>query len=282
MNKTLRIFLIYIFSIYSFFPLFADEIDPAEVIAIVNDKEITLGHLIIAVANLPPEYQNLENDYLFEMVLDQLVNQEVVAQSSLNEEMSAKFKLENEIRSIQAKNALENAIFGFPNEKQIKNAYQEVKESFKKTEEFKAAHILVKNKIEAQNLLITIENGVAFSELAKEKSIGPSAQNGGDLGWFSKGQMVPDFEMAVLKLDLGEISQPVKTQFGWHIIKLKNKRLTELPSLEDLRNELIQTLQQGFINEYISKNTKSMNIKKYKNNQSINYIKNIELLKDSN
>ena len=277
-NKTLGIFLIYGFFVYSYFSVSAEEIDPEKVLAVVNEKEISLGHLIIAVSKLPPEYQKLENDYLFEMVLDQLINQEIVGQSLSKEKMNTKFKLENEIRSIRAQNAIEAAIDGFPNEEQILGAYEEVTNSFKKTEEFKVAHILVENELDAQKLLIAIETGEVFSELAKKKSNGPSAQNGGSLGWFSKGQMVPEFESAVLKLDLGEISPPVKTQFGWHIIKLNNKRLTEMPLLKDLRYDLIQNLQQVFINEYISKNSQSMDIQKFKSNQSSNNIKNIDLL----
>ena len=145
-------------------------------------------------------------------------------------------------------------------------------------EEFNAAHILVENEYDAQELLVSLEKGAEFSQLAIDKSIGPSASNGGNLGWFSQGQMVPEFELAVLDLQLGEISPPIKTQFGWHIIKLNNKRLQKFPPLENVRNELIQNLKQNFIDDYISESATSMNIKTFKTIQSTNKITDIKIL----
>ena len=277
-QKTLRNYLIFVFSIQSFFPLFAQAVDPKEVLAIINDQKITFGHVIVAISKLPQEYKNLEDDYLFEMVIDQLVKQEVVAQSLTEESELTKLLIENEVRSIKARETIEATIKEFPNEKQIKAAYLETKKSFEAKEEFNAAHILVENEYDAQELLVSLEKGAEFSQLAIDKSIGPSASNGGNLGWFSQGQMVPEFEFAVLNLQLGEISPPIKTQFGWHIIKLNNKRLQKFPPLENVRNELIQNLKQNFIDDYISESATSMNIKTFKTIQSTNKITDIKIL----
>ncbi len=84
----------------------------------------------------------------------------------------------------------------------------------------RASHILVKTELEANSLLFDVKNGKSFEEIAKEKSICPSGKRGGDLGWFGRGQMVKEFENAAFSLKKGEFSRPVKTQFGWHIIKL--------------------------------------------------------------
>lgn len=84
----------------------------------------------------------------------------------------------------------------------------------------KASHILVKTEDEANALLDELESGKDFAELAKEKSWCPSKADGGDLGWFGKGQMVKEFEDAAFSMEKGEVSKPIKTQFGWHIIKL--------------------------------------------------------------
>ncbi len=84
----------------------------------------------------------------------------------------------------------------------------------------RASHILVKTEVDANSLLFDVKNGKSFEEAAKEKSICPSGKRGGDLGWFGRGQMVKEFENAAFALKKGEISRPVKTQFGWHIIKL--------------------------------------------------------------
>lgn len=83
-----------------------------------------------------------------------------------------------------------------------------------------AAHILVKTEQEALELLYDISHGKKFEDAAKEKSLCPSGKKGGDLGWFGRGQMVKEFEAAAFSMKLGEISRPVKTQFGWHIIKI--------------------------------------------------------------
>lgn len=91
------------------------------------------------------------------------------------------------------------------------------------TTEVRASHILVKTEDEAKNLYEEIKNGASFAEIAEAKSLCPSGQNGGDLGFFGKGMMVKPFEDAVFSLELGEISQPVQTQFGWHLIQLTGK-----------------------------------------------------------
>ncbi len=278
-QKTLRNFLILTFSFQSIFPVLAQAIDPEEVLATVNEQKITYGHLIVAISNLPQEYKNLEDDYLVEMVIDQLVKQEIVAQSLLEENKLTKLLIENEVRSIKARETMETALKGFPSEKQIDAAYLETKKTFDNTEEFHAAHILVESEYEVQELIKSLNNGIEFSQLAIDKSIGPSAPNGGNLGWFSKGQMVPEFELAVLELQLGEISKPVKTQFGWHIIKLNDKRLRELPPIEAVRDKLIQNLQQSFIDDFIREKGSLMTIEKFKSTQSTAGIRDIEILK---
>ena len=88
----------------------------------------------------------------------------------------------------------------------------------------RALHILVKTEQEAKDILDEIKNGASFQKMAELKSQCPSGKKGGDLGWFGRGMMVREFEKAAFALEKGEISQPVKTEFGWHIIKLVDKR----------------------------------------------------------
>ena len=91
------------------------------------------------------------------------------------------------------------------------------------TTEVRASHILVKTEKEAQDLYDEIKNGKSFAEAAQENSLCPSRQNGGDLGFFGKGMMVKPFEDAAFSLEVGELSQPVETQFGWHLIEVTGK-----------------------------------------------------------
>lgn len=91
--------------------------------------------------------------------------------------------------------------------------------------EVRASHILVDNETHAQQIKAELEKSEkSFAELAKEKSEGPSSENGGDLGFFGRGKMAKPFEKKAFELDVGEVSEPVKTQFGWHIIKKTDER----------------------------------------------------------
>jgi len=131
--------------------------------------------------------------------------------------------------------------------------YNENKESFLEPEQVHARHILVETEEEANNLLLQLKEGLTdFAELAKEKSIGPSAPNGGDLGFFTKGQMVKEFEDAAFSLDPGEISGVVQTQFGYHIIKCEETKEEYYPTFEEAKEQISNTLRSQRENEAIS------------------------------
>ena len=131
--------------------------------------------------------------------------------------------------------------------------YNENKESFFEPEQVHARHILVETEEEANNLLLQLKEGLTdFAELAKEKSIGPSAPSGGDLGFFSRGQMVKEFEDAAFSLESGEISDVVQTQFGYHIIKCEEKKEEHSPTFEEAKEKINNTLKSQRENEAIS------------------------------
>jgi len=110
---------------------------------------------------------------------------------------------------------------------------------------------VVETEEEAQSLVEELNGGADFAELAKEHSTGPSGPNGGELGWFGPGMMVEPFEKAVEQLEAGEISEPVETQFGWHVVKLNETRSKSAPALDEVRDEIEQTLQQEAVKNYI-------------------------------
>lgn len=131
--------------------------------------------------------------------------------------------------------------------------YNENKESFLEPEQVHARHILVETEEEANNLLLLLKEGLTdFAELAKEKSICPSAPNGGDLGFFTRGQMVKEFEDAAFSLEPGEISGVVQTQFGYHIIKCEDKEEEYSPTFEEAKERISNTLRSQRENEGIS------------------------------
>ena len=260
--------------------VFSEEPSSEIVLAEVNGKNITLGHIIAAVTKLPAEYNNLEADYILEGVLDQIVKQEIMAQILDTSEKFIKVSLENEIRSITAKYSVEKLMQGFPKNDQVLEAYKEATVSLQSLEEFNASHILVESKKTALEILDSLESGLDFSKLAQEKSTGPSGPNGGQLGWFSLGQMVPEFEAAVLVLEIGNISQPVKTQFGWHIVKLNDQRVKPVPTLEEMKPELVQLLSQARIDQLLKTETDKSKVDLFNLNIDPTLIRNLDLLKN--
>ncbi len=118
--------------------------------------------------------------------------------------------------------------------------------------EYKARHILVKEEDEAKAIIVEIDGGADFAELAKTKSTGPSGPNGGDLGWFRADTMVPEFAAAVEQMQPGEHTKaPVQTQFGWHVIKLEEVRPVQVPPFEDVKEQLRQIVTNKAIQDYI-------------------------------
>ena len=227
--------------------------DASTVVATVNGTDITVGHMIVARATLPQRFQELPDEVLFTGILDQLVQQTLLAQSFDGDLPNrAKLSLENETRSVTAGEAIERLLSGAVTESAVQAAYEERFADAEATEEYNASHILVATEEEAQAIKEEIEGGADFAATAREKSTGPSGPNGGSLGWFGPGMMVPTFEAAVIALEVGEVSDPVETQFGWHVITLNETRTAELPSLDDVRGEIEQQLRESAVESRVA------------------------------
>jgi peptidyl-prolyl cis-trans isomerase C len=211
----------------------------------VNGEAITLGHMIIARATLPAQYQQLPDEVLYDAILDQLIQQTVLKQE-LNGEVPdyVTISVENETRSLLAADMIERIMQGAASEEDLQAAYDVKYGDGDGGEEFLASHILVNTEEQALAIQQELGEGADFATLAKERSTGPSGPSGGDLGWFSKGRMVPEFEEAVLGLKKGEVSSPVQTQFGWHVIILNDRRNTEAPLFDEVKGELAEKLRQ--------------------------------------
>lgn len=226
------------------------------VIATVNGEDITLGHMIMARENLPDQYKQLPDDVLYDAILDQLIQQTVLKQQ-LHGEVPAYVDLsvENERRALLAANVLENVMEEATSEEALRAAYDAKYSTGDGGDEFHAAHILVESEEEALEIKAELEAGADFATMAKARSTGPSGPAGGDLGWFGMGRMVPEFENAVINMKGGDISAPVKTQFGWHLIELKERRKTSAPEFYEIREELEGELRARAVEERISQLT---------------------------
>lgn len=139
-----------------------------------------------------------------------------------------------------------------PSEKELKEAYDRIKEQASRTE-YKARHILLKSEDEAKKLIKQLDKGSKFEDLAKKHSEGPTGKDGGDLGWFDPAQMVAPFAEAVTKLEPGSYTkEPVQTQFGWHIIELQETRKAEPPSFEDAKPQLTALVKRQKLGEKLA------------------------------
>lgn len=219
----------------------------SKVMAIVNGVEILesdIDRFIELMGNRAMPYNNPEGR---KQLCEELVKQELIIQDCYNrklDESEAFVKEINEIkRSILAKHFL-NELFEniHATDEEIKEYYEENKNIFKSKYTFKAKHILVESEEKANELKELCDKGEKFEELAKEHSMCPSKEVGGDLGEFSQGQMVLEFENACIDAEVGKVTAPVKTQFGYHLIKLESKTNPEQLDLESVRDEIEKSI----------------------------------------
>ncbi|NKX73657.1 peptidylprolyl isomerase [Rhodobacteraceae bacterium R_SAG3] len=237
------------------------ELNANTVVAKVNGEEITVGNMIVARAKLPAQYQSLPDDLLFKALLDQLIQQTVLKQQLHGDTPEyVRLSVEHEERSLLASDVIESVMEDAQTEDAIRDAYDARYSSDDGGDEFNASHILLESEEDAVSIKEQLDAGADFAALAKESSTGPSGPNGGELGWFENGRMVPEFEAAVAEMRPGEVSDPVQTQFGWHIIKLNDRRKLEAPDYEDVREEIGLELAQQAVEDRINQLTASATI----------------------
>ena len=227
------------------------------VMATVNGHEIMQSDVASAISQLPPEVrQQLAPQVLIPMIADQLATAHLVAErgyaDGLNETDEVQERLAAAERRIVQDVWLSRAVAERTNEEAVTALYEEALEAQPPVEEIHARHILLETEEDANAVIDELAAGADFAELAQERSIGPSAAQGGDLGYFREDDMVPAFSEAAFALQADEVSPaPVQSQFGWHIIKVEDRRMTEAPSLEDLRPQLEEQVRQQLTQEIL-------------------------------
>jgi len=236
----------------------------ATVVATVNGTEITLGHMIVAREALPEQYKALPPDVLFKGILDQLVQQTALEQS-MEGKLTRRdaLQMENDKRGYVSSRALEGVVLGAVTDEALKAAYDaKFKDAAPKTE-YNASHILVADEAKAKELLAQLDGGADFAELAKANSTDTgSGANGGDLGWFGLGMMVKPFEEAVVAATPGKVVGPVKTDFGYHLILVKETRVAAQPTLDDMRDELASEIEQKAIEAHVKSTVEAAKVEK--------------------
>ncbi len=224
-----------------------NEVTADTVVATVGDTEITVGHLIIARGQLPQQYTQFPNEVLFDGLVDQLIQQQLLADQLETVPPGIEVSLQNERRSMMANEVITDISADAVTEEAVQAAYDERFADIEDVIEFNASHLLVETEEEANAAKQRIDDGAAFADVARDVSTGPTGPNGGNLGWFGPGAMVPEFETAITSLEAGQVSDPFETQFGWHVATLNEERVQAKPTLEDMRRQLVGELQEAAV-----------------------------------
>lgn len=242
-------------------PVLAEGETAATVVATVNGTEITLGHMIALRESLPPQYQTLPDDVLFRGILDQLIQQETLKQATGDLSVRHSVTLENEQRGYISGVAIERVVAEAVTDEALQAAYDARFKDAAPQTEYSAAHILVETEEEAEKLKADLAGGADFAELAKAHSTDTgSGAAGGDLGWFGLGVMVKPFEDAVVGATVGEVTGPIATDFGFHLILVKETRVAEQPTLDMVRDELAAEIENAAITAKIEELTQGATI----------------------
>ena len=234
-------------------PAVAEDLTADTVVATVNGTNITLGQMIVLRGTLSDQYQSLADDVLFKGILEQLI-QQVMLEQSLGDKITKRdlIAVENNKRGYLSGIALQAVVGASVTDAALQSAYDaRFKDAVAKTE-YHAVHILVATEDEAKALKVKLDGGEDFAELANVNSTDTgSGANGGDLGWFGLGAMVKPFEDAVIAAKVGEVTAPVKSDFGWHLIKVLETRVAAAPPLDDVRDELASAIEQKAIEAHL-------------------------------
>lgn len=226
--------------------------DMSTVVARVGDREITLGDLMVMRSQLPAQYQQVPIEAIYEPMLNRAIDQILITNaaraSGVADQAEVKARIEEAADQVIAEAYLTQTIASQVTEDALRKRYDETVGSQAGEEEAKARHILLENEDAARDVIAELDDGADFAELAEQKSTGPSAAQGGDLGWFQAGQMVPEFSEAAFALEPGAYTKdPVQSQFGWHVILLEDKRTADAPSFEQVQEQLTAELTRELI-----------------------------------
>jgi peptidyl-prolyl cis-trans isomerase C len=247
-------------------PLCAHAQDSDPVLARANGVDIHQSDLAMAeedIGNAMPQMgPDQKRDYLITYLADVIILAQAADQHQLADRGDVKQRIDFERHKALMEALLQDAGKAAMTDDAMHKLYDEAIKQTPSEQEVHARHILVATEGEAKDIEAQLKNGADFATLAKEKSKDPGAADGGDLGYFTKDQMVPEFADAAFKLEKGQISDPVKTQFGWHIIKVEDKRMRPTPTFDQVKGQLQNYLARRAQAELVENLRKSATIER--------------------
>ncbi|SMF33636.1 peptidyl-prolyl cis-trans isomerase C [Tistlia consotensis] len=225
------------------------------VVAVVNGQELHQSDVLRSAKDLPPQMQ-AQISMLFPALIQRLVDLTLLSQAARDQGLADDKRVKELVAEAETDAVrrvyLEDKIDAAMTDEKLQEAYKQYLAENPAGEEVKARHILLKDKESAEKIIDQLNKGADFEKLAKENSTGPSAAQGGDLGWFAKDQMVEPFSKAAFELKKGEYTKaPVKTQFGWHVIKVEDRRTKAAPSFAEVESKLREQLARKVIDDEV-------------------------------
>ncbi|WP_339658800.1 peptidylprolyl isomerase [uncultured Thalassospira sp.] len=239
-------------------PAMAQDAAPAEdpVLATVNGEDILESEVRATQQGLPQQYRQLPFDMLKADLLTREINQRLLmdagSEAGLADDEEVKAQIAALERRLIAETYLDRALSDAITDDAIEAKYEEFIKTNEPEPQVHARHILLESEEDAKAIIAELDDGADFVELAKEKSTGPSGPNGGDLGFFNRGDMVAPFAEAAFAMEPGTYSsEPVQTQFGWHVIKVEEKKEGTQPSLDEVRQQLVAEISRDAFNALV-------------------------------
>ncbi len=238
------------------------------VVVKVDGKKFRRQDVVDMMNTVPPQLRQMPPEQLYPMVVEQMINNQVIdkraSKAGLGRDKDVKEQLAKVKEQIIRAKFLENTLQENMDEARLKAEYDQYVESYKAEEEVRASHILVGEEKVAKDLIKKLGKGEAFEELAKENSLDGSGQNGGDLGFFTKAEVVPEFAKAAFSLEPGKYtSKPVKSNYGFHIIRVDEKRMRPADSFEQMKPVIEQNLRRVVYEEVLADWKKESKIERF-------------------
>lgn len=231
----------------------AAETDPAKmVVAKVGDGTITLADLVAMREDLPQQYRQMPLQAIYPALLERAIDGRLIAQAARAADLGGRADVQRRLQraedQVLSQVYLSETIAEQVTDDALRQRYADSAADGSGRVEAHARHILVDTEEQARDVIAELDKGADFAALARERSTDPGAAEGGDLGWFSAEQMVPEFSAAAFALEPGTYTkEPVKSQFGWHVIRLEEKRTAEAPAFEQVRDQLASELTRELI-----------------------------------
>ena len=227
-----------------------------KIVATVDGKPIFLSDIIGMAQRLPEQYRKMSLEAVYPSLLTRAIDSKLVTlegrRAGFSKDPDVKKRLLDVEDQIISEIFLTKTIGSQVTEEALQKIYSETKSEMASGDQIKARHILLDSEEKAMEIIKKLQAGGEFAKLASEYSTGPSAASGGDLGWFGEGQMVPEFSKAAFALNPGDIvTKPVKTQFGWHIILVEDRKVSAPPSFDEAKEQLASTMSQKLLKELI-------------------------------